>query len=341
VKTGSFSGNGLRPDVKTAVRAVGTISGGEGTWRAMKLWRLHNPTAPFVLVFTDTLYEDADTYRFLLDSVADLTGRKVNWIPSADEFPDYRVADDVPIAEYRGNPEWRSFLADLREKAILAFPELVWIVEGRDPWEIYRDERFVGNSRKDPCSKIIKRRAFERWRKAHGEPGNDVIIWGIGEHEKRRFEREEIDKKTGELVRRGIKPRLAAEGWQCAAPLIEYPPHPIKDMRVEIYGLRSQRLYALGYAHGNCGGKCSKAGQHHWKLRYEVQPDRFAYDAMMERKCREYIGQGTFLTETVNKVKRPLSLEAFGERLRKSPGLELPAPKQGDSGCGCMWEEAA
>src|SRR5690349_12769718 len=105
------------------MRGVGTISGGEGTWRAMKLWRVHNPGVPFVLIFTDTLYEDADTYRFMLDSVADLTGRKVNWIPSAEDFPDYRVPEDVPIAEYRGNPEWRAYLAELREKALLAFPE--------------------------------------------------------------------------------------------------------------------------------------------------------------------------------------------------------------------------
>jgi hypothetical protein len=306
----------------------------------MKLWRVHNPTSPFLLVFTDTLYEDADTYRFLLDSVADLTGRKVDWIPAAEDFPDYRVSEDVPIVEYRGNPEWRSFLADLRVQASEAFPELVWIVEGRDPWEIYRDERFVGNSRRDPCSKVLKRRAFERWRKLHGNPETDIIIWGIGEHEAHRYDREETDRKTGETVRRGIKPRMAAAGWQCAAPLIELPPHPIKDLRVEIYGLKRQRLYGFGYRHGNCGGKCSKAGKAQWQLRHRVQPDRFRYDAVMERKCREYLGQGTFLTETVDKVKRPLSLEEFRRRLEQSPDLEF-AMAPGESGCGCMWDEAA
>lgn len=337
MKTETILPVAAQANVKTG---VGTISGGEGTWRAMKLWRFHNSTSPFVLVFTDTLYEDADTYRFLLDSVADLTGRKVDWIPTADEFPDYRVSDDVPIAEYCGNPEWRAFLAALRAKAVEAFPELIWIVEGRDPWEIYRDERFVGNSRRDPCSKVLKRRTFERWRKQNGNPETDVVIWGIGEHEAHRYDREETDKKTGLLVRKGIKPRMAAEGWQCAAPLIDYPAHPIKDLRVEIYGLKGQRLYALGYEHGNCGGKCSKAGKRQWSHRYRVQPDRYRYDAMMERKCREHIGQGTFLTETVNKVKRPLSLEDFAKQLDRSPGLEFSAaPSEG--GCGCMWEEAA
>jgi hypothetical protein len=322
------------------MRGILTASGGEGTWRANKLWRLHNPQAPFLLVFTDTLYEDADTYRFLLDSVADLTGRKVDWIPQADDFPDYRVGPEVPIAEYRGNPEWRAFLADLRDKALMAFPEMVWLVEGRDPWEVYRDERYVGNSRIDPCSKITKRKPLERWRNRNCDPVNDVIVWGIGEHEAHRYDREELDKKTGALTRRGIKPRLAADGWQCAAPLIELPPHPLKDLNVAIYGLQSQRLYAMGYAHGNCGGKCSKAGMAHWQLRYRVQPDRYAYDAMMERKCREHIGKGTFLTETVNKVKRPLSLDEFALRLARAPGITFN-PKAGESGCGCMWDEAA
>ncbi len=314
--------------------AIATLSGGEGSWRAAKLWRLHTPGEEMRLLFTDTLYEDADTYRFLIESAADLTDRRLNWkVPSADEFPDYRVPASVPIEDYAGNPDWRAFLARLREEALLAIPELTWLVEGRDPWEIFRDERYLGNSRIDPCSKLAKRRMLDRWRDEHCDPERDVILYGIAEHEKHRFEN--VDKH-GRAT--GIKPRLAALGWKCSAPLIEYPPHPIKDVRSDVYGIRQQRLYGFGYAHGNCGGFCIKAGMVHYRNRHRVQRDRFDYDAMMEAKISAYLGnkKATILRDRGGAgPTRPLSLLEFGKRLEAQPEMELE-PSDGDSGCGCM-----
>lgn len=301
---------------------------------------MHNPQAPFVLLFTDTLYEDAGTYRFLLQSAADLTGRKVNWIPLAEEFPDYRVAEDVPLEDYRGNPEWRAFLFDLREKAAIAFPELVWLVEGRDPWEIFRDERFLGNPRVDPCSKIAKRQMLDRWREANCDRATDVLVFGIDEHERHRFEAADKDGK-----RTGIKPRLEAKGWTCLAPLIDYkgPHYAVLHAPVENFGLSGQRLYKLGYKHGNCGGFCIKAGFAHYQNRRRVQPERFDYDRMMERKIRAFLGGSnavTILADATPRGKRPISLDAFHERLNRSPELSFDY-QPGESGCGCMLDEAA
>jgi hypothetical protein len=328
-----------RPSGEHPLRGNATISGGEGSWRAAKLWRLHNRSADFRLVFTDTLYEDAGTYRFLLQSVSDLLCRPVNWIPETSAFPDYRVAEDVPLAEYRGNPEWRAVLGDLREKAALAFPELVWLVEGRDPWEIFRDERFLGNSRADPCSKIAKRKMLDRWREENCDRDTDVFIFGIDEHERHRFEAVAED---GKLT--GIKPRLEAKGWTCLAPLIDYsgPHYSVAHAPIESLGFVSQRLYALGYKHGNCGGFCIKAGFAHYQNRRRVHPDRFDYDRMMERKVREYLGGSnkvTILADATVRGKRPISLDAFHERLNRSPELVFDY-KPGESGCGCMVDAA-
>lgn len=41
--------------------------------------------------------------------------------------------------------------------------ELVTIADGRDPWQVFFDERFLGNSRIDPCSKTLKRKLLARW----------------------------------------------------------------------------------------------------------------------------------------------------------------------------------
>ena len=127
------------------------FSGGEGSYRAAKIVRARHPQAAYGLVFTDTRYKDADTYRFLIESAADVFGRCLNWSFDVDAAPDYRVTDDTPIEEYRGNLEWRAWLADLCARTAEAIPELSRLVEGCDPWEIFRDRRFQGNSQVDLC----------------------------------------------------------------------------------------------------------------------------------------------------------------------------------------------
>lgn len=319
------------------------FSGGAGSYRAAKIDRARHPDAALGLVFTDVLYEDADTYRFLIEGAADVLGRRLNWSVKAEDSPDYRVAADVPIEEYAGNPEWRAFLADLRARTIDALPELTWLVEGRDPWEIFRDERFLGNSQKDPCSKIAKRLIADDWRMEHcireGElfgPA-DVFGVGIGVHERHRFD----DGQGG-----GIGPRNRAEGWLYHAPIIDaedalraggHDHLALLYAPLEDFGLATPRLYGFGNVHGNCGGFCIKAGHAHFANRYRRQPERYAYDAMMERKLGAFLGgEYTILTDRRGgEGKKPMSLEQFAARLRAEPGREYEY-EPGEGGCGCM-----
>lgn len=113
------------------------FSAGQGSYRTAKIDRALHPEVDSGLVFTDVLYEDADAYRFLIEGALDVYGRTATWVPAAEDFPDYRVDESVPIEQYAGNPEWRAFLAQLRDRAAEAVPELVWLVEGRDPWEVF------------------------------------------------------------------------------------------------------------------------------------------------------------------------------------------------------------
>ena len=319
------------------------FSGGEGSYRAAKIDRARHPDAAYGLVFTDTLYEDADTYRFLIEAAADVLGRRLNWTVDVDAAPDYRVSDETPIEEYHGNPEWRAWVADLRERATDAMPELIWLAEGRDPWEIFRDGRFLGNSRVDPCSRIGKREIADAWRMgACHRAGElfgvaDTFAVGIGLHEKHRFD----DGLGG-----GLGPRMAAESWLYHAPLIEAEEASehltLLLAPVEQLGVRGQRMYRQGYKHGNCGGFCIKAGMAHWANRFRVAPERFAYDAMMERKLGALLGKPiSMLTDrSGGGGKRPLTLDAFAERLRTQPQRKYEY-QPGESGCGCMTEAAA
>lgn len=327
------------------------LSAGQGSFRADMIDRAMHPGAERGLVFTDTLYEDADAYRFLIEGAAFLTGRRLNWTVKAEDFPDYRVSGDVPIEEYRGNQEWRAFLAELRARAMDAIPELVWLVEGRDPWEIFRDRSFIGNSAVDPCSEVAKRLCFAKWRSANcrrvgelfGPP--DTFIVGIGNHEADRF--------FGSAKSMGILRRNALDGWHYTAPLIDAErafnapgrdalaklPKGVPTMLfapLEEFGLATPRLYGLGYQHNNCGGFCCKAGQAHWANRFRVQPERYAYDAMMERKLRAFLGDDVaMMTDRRGGEKKPMSLDTFAQRLRAEPGREFTY-QPGESGCGCM-----
>lgn len=315
------------------MKHVHFISGGAGSWLASKLHMEAHALDEHIFTFTDTLYEDADCYRFLIEGVAFLVGRAVPWLPFADDFPDYRVPADTPIEAYAGNPAWRSYLATLRSRAVEAVPELEWLVEGRDVWEIFRDERFLGNSSADPCSRLAKRALRDRWLRRNFDPANTTIVVGIGDDEKHRF-----DNGDGG----GFRPRMAANGWRAVAPLIGSREGDLGTRyAVRKAGLRLPRLYLRSYAHNNCGGFCCKAGQAHWKNRRDVDRERFDYDRMMERKIIAYLGADvSMLTDrSGDGEKKPLTLDEFDRRVAADPQLTFDW-QPGDSGCGCALDEA-
>ena len=322
------------------------FSAGEGSWRAAMIDKRLHPHAEHRLLFTDTLFEDADAYRFLIEGASAFFERSINWSVRADDFPDYRVPEGTPVEEYRGNPEWRAFLADLRARTTAALPGLIWLVEGRDPIEVFRDRRFIGNSGVDPCSEALKRLPLADWRAANchrvgelfGPP--DAFTVGIGEHEQHRF--------YGDSKSLGILRANAADGWLYEAPLIALNEALLRGEQfsadilrlllapLDEFGIRRARLYLQGYLHNNCGGFCCKAGQAHWANRFRIQPERFAYDAMWERKLREFLGADVaMLTDRRGGDKKPMPLDTFAERLRAQPDREFQY-QPGESGCACM-----
>lgn len=309
-----------------------SVSGGAGSWLSAKVDMVAHPDAEHRFLFADTLYEDADCYRFLIEGVAYLVGRNVsNILPRAEDFPDYRVAGDFDIATYSGNPEWRAFLAQLREDATEAIPELAWLVEGRDPWEIFRDKRFLGNSRVDPCSMLAKREIIDAWRDVVADKERDVICVGIGPDEAHRYTR--------------LAARHAANGWRYEAPLIDSEAGQFGAFGyLADAGIERPRLYRMNYIHNNCGGFCIKAGHAHYQNRLRMQPERYAYDEMMERKLGEYLGKDiSILSSRIGgDTKQPMTLVEFRKRNEAQPEMKFEYDT-GSSGCGCAvdYEEAA
>lgn len=203
---------------------------------------------------------------------------------------------------------------------------LVRIAEGRNPWHVFFDERFLGNSRVDPCSKILKRQMAEQWLVANCDPARTVVYVGIDWTEEHRYI--------------GLRDRWAKLGWRYEAPLCEAPFISKSDVMdaLKREGIRLPKLYELGFAHNNCGGFCVKAGQGHFANLLRVLPERYARHEAMEQAMRTYLGKEvSILTDRRGDgKKKPMTLRDL--RLRVESGAQVDAFDIG--GCGCFTEAA-
>lgn len=201
--------------------------------------------------------------------------------------------------------------------------ELVKISQGKTIWDVFKEKRFLGNSRIDPCSRVLKREPLRKWIEDNCDPDSTVIYFGIDWSEIHRFER--------------AAPRW--EPWRVAAPMTEKPymskAQQLDWLRDE--GIEPPRLYKLGFPHNNCGGGCVKAGQGHFAHLRKQLPEVYAEWEKNENELREMLGDVSILRDRrVGQKTTPLTLTALRERLDAQP-------KQVDmfdwGGCGCALDE--
>jgi hypothetical protein len=194
---------------------------------------------------------------------------------------------------------------------------LTKIADGRTPWDVMRDERIIGNSRIDPCSKILKRKLLDKWRDENCTVEDTVVYIGIDWSEVHRLH----------TVRSRTQP------WRYEAPLCE-PPYLSKPQMLGMLaseGICPPRLYALGFAHNNCGGTCIKAGQAQWALLWRTFPERYKQVEQWEQDMREHVGEHSILKDRTGGTTKPLTLRAFRERLERQGAFD--STEWG--GCGC------
>lgn len=201
--------------------------------------------------------------------------------------------------------------------------KLVITAEGRTPWQVFEDVRFLGNHRLDPCSRVLKREHLREWLEQHCDPAHTTVYIGIDWTEEHRF----------------IKAQGYWTPWKCESPLIERTELD-KDTILkwlESEGIEPPRLYAMGFPHNNCGGGCIKAGQAHFKLLLEKMPERYAEWEAGERGMRELLDRDVaILTDRSGgrggAARRPMSLEEFRTKLMNND--EVDTTEWG--GCGCF-----
>lgn len=199
---------------------------------------------------------------------------------------------------------------------------LTVIADGRTPWEVFRDVRMIGNSRIDPCSRVLKRELLDRWRNANCDPSDTTVYLGISWDEVQRLDR----------VRSRVGP------WTYEAPMCEKPYLEKRDMlRLALsQGLRPPRLYDLGFPHNNCGGFCVKAGQAQFKLLLKTMPERYAAHEAEEEKMRTMLGANvSVMRDRTGGESRPLTMREFRERIEAKGEVDL----FDWGGCGCAVDD--
>lgn len=196
----------------------------------------------------------------------------------------------------------------LAEAASNVGAKLVRIAEGRDPWDVFFDERFLGNTRIDPCSKILKRELMRGWLEDNCAPVDTTVVLGYDWTEAHRFERAQ-----------GYWAPWAVEAPMCDRPLV-MKAEQLDAMSEQ--GLEPPRLYAMGFEHNNCGGFCIKAGQAQFERLLRVLPARYHYHERREIELREYLGKDvSILRDRAGGKLTPLTLREFRERLERDPTL--------------------
>lgn len=193
------------------------------------------------------------------------------------------------------------------------------IADGRTPWDVFFDNGFIGNTRIDLCSRILKRELLDRWYRENCDPAHDVICVGLSRGEKGRYLR--------------FKARMRAKGIRTEAPAMWGS--PTKDQMAQALdraGIELPDLYYEGFPHNNCGGFCVKAGHAQFRLLLRKRRDFYLFNEAKEEEFRLRFGKDVaILRDRQGGTTRPLTLREYRERVESGQVVVADDWK----GCGC------
>lgn len=296
------------------MKRIHSFSGGIGSMTAAKRDAAEYGTEEMILLFTDTLIEDEDLYRFLIESAAFIFGipKPVDLLDRCNHIPPVNESIDAR----------RSFLNKLSQDAMNRIPQFHWIAEGRDPWEVFHDARWIGNSRVAQCSAELKQRMAREWVEERYSHDEALIYVGIDWTEIHRMK----------AIERGWSP------YEIKAPMTEAPYWDKHEMLKALKddGIQRPRLYSMGFAHNNCGGFCVRAGQGHFINLLQNKRDLYLYHEQKELEMQEYLGRTdvSILTRDIKGEDHKLTLRQLREEWESGLGNQIDLNDIG--GCGCF-----
>lgn len=309
-------------------------------------------TESLTLLFTDTLIEDHDLYRFIIKtaghffeidkSVIDSLSKRALNIELTEDNQDQRKLD----------------LERLRIASNEAIPQLVWLSEHKDPWDIFFEQRFLGNSRIAQCSHILKQKMAEDWITEQFKPHEipyikkidkkkkTITYWDDDEGKAQCLKEYMADERVPCKLYLGIdwteEHRRKSPTFNWLPYTVEFPmcdePYINKiDVvkELERMGIETPRLYAQGFSHNNCGGFCVRAGQGHFANLLEQNRPLFLYHEKRELEIREHIGKDVSILRKMRKsIRYNYTLHNLRMDIEGGHGDEIDMNDIG--GCGCF-----
>ncbi|QIG75233.1 putative PAPS reductase protein [Rhizobium phage RHph_Y52] len=200
---------------------------------------------------------------------------------------------------------------------------IVTRVDGRTPYEVFVDRKFIGNSRTAHCSDILKTLQVRKWLAENNIPITDPLVLGMDWFEQDRIERAIINWKPRPVV--SLLNRFKIARKDHAAWL-------------KRYGIDQPRLYDQGFPHNNCGGGCVRAGLKQWATLLERNPKRFAVHEKSLNDAMAKIGPTAkpFLKRTVKGEAEYMTLTTFRQYVEAGT-IEIDPYDFG--GCACFVDE--
>ena len=272
------------------MKHVVMFSGGIGSWAAAKMVTATFGTDNLYLVFTDVKGNTESSHI-------------------GEDEDTYRFLDDA-VKNIGGH--------------------YIYINEGKDIWEVFKDKKFLGNSRLAHCSFELKQKPARKWLNENCDPNDTIVYVGIDWTETHRLPA--IVKNY--LPYKAVAP--LAEPYYHREDKMYYDKQELIEW-AESEGLKTPRLYSLGFSHNNCGGGCVRAGQAQFKKLLEVMPERFAMWEEKEQEVIQHLGKDvSILMDMKDGVRRSLPLVELRRRVESQPQL---VDNDDLGGCGCFFEE--
>lgn len=184
--------------------------------------------------------------------------------------------------------------------------EFLRIEEGRTPWEVFFDEKYMGNSRFGNCTKRLKQIPFRKWLEDNYKPDECVVYLGIDWSESHRYER-----AIPHWEPYTVKAPMCNEPFVDKSEMLDF----LNSINIEV-----PRLYKLGMSHNNCGGFCVKAGHGHFKNLLQKLPEVYAYHEAQEQLFRK-----TF-DKDVSILKREITIGYKTDENGKKKAIRKSAP---------------
>lgn len=247
------------------------------------------------------------------------------------------------------------FLNDLKKRF---GGEIIRLVEGHTPEQVWDAKRLIPNDQMCPCTKALKLDEIiehAEQRKAEGY----AVVMHIGYSLKdtarpskvaHKFPKWLVDRYPGRLL-------ATATNWaQSGNAYVEFPcmwaPITFDVLEtVKSWGIALPVMYAMGFTSANCSGDCPKGGVNHWRRVLTNFPAVYAAREAWETEKRKdpHFEPYTILTrqvagEVVNLSLEQLRLESEGKDARQMRLFDIQDDMENvctTSECGIGWDEPA